>query len=111
MKVPILLAVAMSLSFSTVAEAGGINTSDLPGQKFSLLDIERKCAATREGADSLSVSCEGDNLKPVARSCGGYIDGGLEDVKLICGGALWVLNSKCKIEMRDANKGEFNCRL
>ncbi|MFT6262034.1 MAG: hypothetical protein ACJA0E_002220 [Bermanella sp.] len=109
MKILILLTTAILLPFSAIA--GDINASNLPGQAFSLLDIERKCVALREGTDSLSVSCKGDNLKPVARSCGGYINGGLENVKLSCGGALWILSTKCKIEMRGANKGEFNCEL
>lgn len=97
--------------FVPASFSADINTSKLPGYQFSLLDIEQKCKALRAGSESLSVTCKGDHLKPVARSCEGFISRGLEDVKLNCGGGLWVLNSKCKIEMRGANKGEFNCKL
>ncbi len=97
--------------FSTSILAADINASKLPGYQFSLLDIEKDCKALRAGADSLSVSCKGDHLKPVGRSCEGFISNGLENVRLSCGGGLWVLNSKCKIMMRGANKGEFNCKL
>jgi hypothetical protein len=92
------------------ASAADINASNLPGQKFSLLDIEKNCKALRSGISSLSVTCKGDNLKSVARSCEGFITNGLENVKLNCGG-LWVLNTKCKILMRGANSGEFDCKL
>jgi hypothetical protein len=91
--------------------AAEINSSKLPGYQFSLVDIEKNCQALRAGTDSLTISCKGDHLKAVRRSCEGFIINGLENVRLNCGGGLWILNTKCKILMRGANKGEFDCKL
>jgi hypothetical protein len=102
--IPLLLAMP--------AFAGGMNASNLKGYNFSLQDIEKSCTAHRDGVtDSLSIKCKGNQLKPVHRSCEGYINSGLEDVKLNCDGDLWVLNTRCKIMMRGAKKGDFNCTI
>lgn len=111
-KITLASSVLISLLSASMVMAADINSSKLPGYDFSLLDIEKACVAKRDGgSDSLSVKCKGNHLKQVARSCEGFINGGLENVRLNCGGGLWSLNSKCKIEMRGASKGEFNCKL
>lgn len=94
------------------ALAADMNASNLNGFQFSLLDIEKNCTAQRNGmSDTLSIHCKGQNLKPVSRSCEGFIEGGLENVRFSCGGGLWSISNKCRVEMRGASKGEFNCKL
>jgi len=105
MKTLILSVISLS------AIAADLEGSNVKGFNFSYLDIEKNCSVKREGRESLSIACKGRDLKPVSRSCSGFIAGGLESAKLNCGGALWVLNQKCKIEMRGANRGEINCKL
>lgn len=102
----LILAVIPFLSLS--AELEGTN---IKGFDFSYMDVEKKCSVHREGRESLSIECEGREMKPVSRSCNGFISHGLGSAKLNCGGSLWVLNQRCKIEMRGANKGEINCKL
>lgn len=94
-----------------IANAADINASKVPGYDFSYLDIQQNCTLKREGPDTLSVVCKGKHLKPVSRSCEGYIARGLESVSLNCSGGLWALKQRCKVEMRGANKGEFNCQI
>lgn len=91
--------------------AADLEGSNINGFQFGYLDIEKQCEARREGRKSLSIECEGKALKPVSRSCSGFINRGLGSAKLNCGGALWVLNQRCKIEMRGADYGEINCKL
>jgi len=85
--------------------------SNIKGFKFGYMDIEKNCEVVREGRESLSIECDGSHLKPVSRSCNGFISRGLGSAKLNCGGALWILNQRCNIEMRGPNKGEINCKL
>lgn len=96
---------------TSLSLAADLDSTNIKGFQFSYLDVEKNCEAKREGRQSLSIECDGKNLKPVSRSCSGYISRGLESAKLNCGGALWVLNQRCKIEMRGADKGEINCKL
>ena len=92
--------------------AADMNAANLSGYQFSLLDIEKNCIATRNGmSDTLSVQCKGQTMKAVSRACEGFVEGGLENIRLACGGGLWSLGSKCKVEMRGADKGEFNCKI
>ena len=99
------------ISFPITGLTADINTSNIPGYDFSYLDVQQNCTLKRDSAESLSVKCKGKELKPVSRSCEGYIGRGLESAKLNCSGGLWALGQRCKIEMRGANKGEFNCQL
>ena len=108
MKYVLFLLLSLLINASTAAELEGSNIS---GFNFGYLDIEKNCTAKREGQDSLSIQCKGSELKAISRSCGGYITRGLESAKLNCGGSLWVLNQRCKIEMRGADHGELNCKL
>jgi hypothetical protein len=110
MKALIGLLIPLLLTSPVIAE--DMNATNLKGYQFSLLDIEKNCVAQRDGvANTLSIECKGANLNPVRRSCEGYINGGLENVKLTCSGGLWMLNTRCKIMMRGAKKGEFNCKI
>jgi hypothetical protein len=106
-----VLTLIFSLSILSQASAGDLEGSNINGFDFSYIDIEKNCTVQREGQESLSVKCKGSNLKTVSRSCGGYISRGLESAKLNCGGSLWVLNQRCKVEMRGADYGEINCKI
>jgi len=97
--------------FPILGHSAELEGSNIKGFQFSYMQIEKNCFAQREGRESLSIQCKGKNLKPVSRSCGGFISGGLSNATLNCGGALWVLNQRCKIEMRGAERGEINCKL
>lgn len=108
MKYVLFFLISLFINVTMAAELEGSNIS---GFNFGYLDIEKNCTAKREGQDSLSIECKGSDLKPVSRGCGGYITRGLESAKLNCGGSLWVLNQRCKIEMRGADYGELNCKL
>ncbi|MFY0701085.1 MAG: hypothetical protein JXR04_09695 [Bermanella sp.] len=108
---PILLSILFSLLITQQAFSADLEGSKVKGFDFSYVEIEKNCTVNREGQDSLSVSCKGGKLKSVSRSCGGYISRGLESAKLNCGGSLWVLNQRCKIEMRGADYGEINCKI
>lgn len=104
--------VIILILFSHMALSADMNASKISGYQFSLLDIEQNCSAVRNGmTDTLSIECKGHLLAPVRRSCEGYIQGGLETVKLNCRGGLWQLNNRCRLEMRGAQTGEFNCKL
>ncbi|MGR6873023.1 hypothetical protein ACU6U9_12105 [Pseudomonas sp. HK3] len=96
---------------TNLAYSDDLESSNIKGFQFSYMDIEKNCTAQREGQESLSIECKGSDLKSVSRSCGGYISRGLESAKLNCGGSLWVLNQRCKIEMRGADYGEINCKI
>lgn len=108
MKYVLFFLISLFINVSMAAELEGSNIS---GFNFGYLDIEKNCTAKREGQDSLSIQCKGSDLKAISRSCGGFITRGLESAKLNCGGSLWVLNQRCKIEMRGADYGELNCKL
>jgi hypothetical protein len=100
----------LSLFMTSPAYSRDLESTNIKGLSFSYRDVQQNCTAQRAGQDSLSIECRGNHLKSVSRSCGGYISRGLESAKLNCGGALWVLNQQCKIEMRSANYGEINCK-
>lgn len=85
--------------------------SNITGYNFSYGEIEKNCTAQRISADSLAIECKHANLKAVSRGCEGNVRSGLDDIKLNCGGGLWVVNQRCKIEMRGADRGEINCKL
>ncbi len=89
--------------------APDVNASYIKGQKFSIREVQQYCKAKRESGDALSIQCNEARLKPVERSCEGWITGGLDVARFSCGGGLWVLNSVCKIEMRGSKTGDINC--
>jgi len=100
------------LAFSAHSAVGAdIGSSKIPGFEFSYLDIEKNCSAKRDGRSTLAIVCKGSDLKPISRSCEGFLGAGLANATLNCGGQLWVLNQRCKIEMRGAEKGDINCQL
>jgi len=101
----------LSLFMTNLVHSADKDNTPVEGFTFSYLDIQKNCTAQRAGQDSLSINCRGNALKSVSRSCGGYISRGLATAKLNCGGNLWVLNQRCKIEMRGADYGEINCKL
>ena len=105
------LTLTLSLFLAIYAHSEDLETSNIKGFSFSYLDIQQNCTAQREGQNSLSIECKGSQMKSISRGCSGYISGGLENAKLNCGGSLWILNQRCKIEMRGANYGEINCKL
>ncbi len=103
-------ALLFCMLISTLSEAAPeVNATLIKGQNFSVRDVQQHCIAKRESGEALSIYCNKAKLKPVERSCEGLITRGLDTVKFSCGGALWVLNSVCKIEMRGSDKGEINC--
>ena len=99
------------LLFMYPCVAADIGSSNIPGFQFSYLDVEKGCSAKRDGRTTLAIECKDSNLKPVSRSCEGFLGAGLADASLNCGGQLWILNQRCKIEMRGAEKGDINCQL
>lgn len=105
------LSLVFGLLISCSSFAAELEGSNIAGFDFGYLDVEKNCTAKREGPSSLSIECKGSELKSVSRSCGGHISRGLESAKLSCGGSLWVLNDRCKIEMRGADYGELNCKI
>lgn len=105
----ILLSFA-ALILTPQLSAAEANPDWIKGYKFTLLDVQKKCIAKRNGmANTVSVECHGKNMKAMGRSCEGLIQGGLDSVHLNCSGGLWNLNSDCNIEMRTESRGEFNC--
>lgn len=104
---------ALLLLFTWVypAFAGDLEGSNISGYDFSYGEIEKNCTAQRVSTDSLAIECKQAKLKPVSRGCEGNVRSGLDDIKLNCGGGLWVMNQRCKIEMRGADRGEINCKL
>jgi hypothetical protein len=102
----------LCMLIATLSEAAQeINSSLIKGQNFSVRDVQQYCTAKRVSGEALSIHCKDAKLKPVERSCEGLITRGLDSAKLSCGGALWVLNTACKIEMRGSENGEINCAL
>ncbi|NVK38113.1 MAG: hypothetical protein HWE18_09330 [Gammaproteobacteria bacterium] len=91
--------------------AAELESSNIKGLPFSYMDVEKNCVAERNGQQSVAIECKGAQMRSVNRSCSGYISGGLESAKLNCGGALWVLNQKCRIHMLDAQQGEISCTI
>ncbi len=107
---PKTLFICLFMLVSSFASAGkDVNASNINGYDFSIREVQQFCTASRDGGDSLSINCSEKKLKPVGRSCEGWITAGLDSIKLNCSGGLWVLNDTCKIEMRGANNGEINC--
>ncbi len=104
-----LVILLITLMLSPVGQARDVKATYIKGYDFSVREVQRYCKAKRESGDSLSIHCKKDRLKPVAQSCEGWITGGLDFAKLSCGGGLWVLNNKCKIEMFGASRGNVNC--
>jgi len=89
--------------------AKDVNATYIKGYEFSVRDVQKYCKAKRESGDALSIQCKDKRLKPVERSCEGWITGGLDFARFSCGGGLWVLNKVCKIEMIGHTKGNVNC--
>ncbi len=106
----IYLAVIIALSTSPCLSAE-LESSNIKGLPFSFMDVEKNCMAERDGQQSVAIECKGKHMRSVNRSCSGYISAGLESAKLNCGGALWVLNQKCRIHMLDAQQGEISCTI
>lgn len=106
----ICIAVIMTLSTSLGLSAE-LESTNIKGLPFSFMDVEKNCMAERDGQQSVAIECKGSHMRSVNRSCSGYISGGLESAKLNCGGALWVLNQKCRIHMLDAQQGEISCTI
>ncbi len=86
-----------------------VNSTNIKGYNFSIRDVQQFCSASRDSAKSISIQCSEKRLKPVARSCEGWITAGLNSIKFSCGGGLWVLNSACTVKMRGASGGEVSC--
>lgn len=101
----------LSLAWVMPAWADDLEGSNIDGYNFSYGEIEKNCTAQRVSADSLAIECKQAKLKAVSRGCEGNVRSGLDDIKLNCGGGLWVMNQRCKIEMRGADRGEINCKL
>ena len=106
-----LILLLLGLSFGPLSMAADIEGTHIKGYNFGYGSIEKGCTAHRESGSTISIICKDKKLKPVSRSCEGYMNGGLESVTLNCSGGLWALGQRCKIEMRGANFGEINCRL
>ncbi|EAT12118.1 hypothetical protein HF888_04810 [Bermanella marisrubri] len=88
-----------------------LNASNIGSYPFDFLDIEQSCEIVRESGNQLGFSCKQDKLKPVERGCAAYINSGLRDVSISCGGELWEINDRCSILMTSADKGELNCKI
>ena len=103
----------LSITFALTSLAHGtdVKSSNIKGYNFSIRDVQTFCVAKRSSGDNLSVHCKDKRLKPVEQSCEGWITGGLDAAKFSCGGGLWVLNNRCKIEMRGASNGDVNCEF
>ena len=101
-------AILLSALMSNI-HASGLEFSKIKGHDFSLGDVQKECMAHRVSGNELEITCKPKNMKAVNRSCVGYIQGGLEDVRLTCRGTLWVVSNKCKVKMLGAKKGEMSC--
>ena len=104
-----LVTLLVAFTLTSLAHGKDVKSSNIKGYDFSVRDVQKFCMAKRAGGDSLSIHCKDKRLKPVGQSCEGWITGGLDEARLSCGGGLWVLNNKCKIEMLGASKGNVNC--
>lgn len=108
---PNLTTFIMAFILTSLANGAALESSNIKGYKFSIRDVQTFCVAKRASGDNLSIHCKDKRLKAVGQSCEGWITGGLDAAKFSCGGGLWVLNSRCKIEMRGASNGDVNCEF
>ncbi len=104
-----LVTLLIALILTSMAQGKDVNATYIKGYDFSVRDVQRYCTANRGNGDNLTIQCKDKRLKPVSQSCEGWITGGLDFAKLSCGGGLWILNNKCKIEMIGASRGNVNC--
>jgi len=88
-----------------------LDASNIGSHPFNFLDIEQNCEIVRESGNQLGFSCSKAKLKPVERGCAAYINSGLRDVNISCGGELWEVNERCQVLMTGADKGELNCKI
>lgn len=88
-----------------------LDASNIGSHPFNFLDIEQNCEIVRESGNQLGFACEKAKLKPVERGCAAYINSGLRDVNISCGGELWEINDRCSILMTSADRGELNCKV